>query len=79
MTIVPDTNVIVSGILIPTGIEAHIIHLWRDAKLQFAISPSILGEYRDVLHRPKIRQHTNLSEQEINILIMMYPRNRTVK
>lgn len=53
MIIVLNTNVVVSGILRPTG-KAGLILTWvADGVLQVAYDPRLLSEYRDVLNRPK--------------------------
>jgi len=55
MTIVPDTNVIVSAQLNPAGNEARILAYWYASQLEFALSEPILKEYQRVLEYEHIR------------------------
>jgi putative PIN family toxin of toxin-antitoxin system len=52
-----DTNVIVSGTLVPGSIPASLVSLALQNVVQLAISPEILEEYRGVLLRPKFGFH----------------------
>jgi putative PIN family toxin of toxin-antitoxin system len=53
MTIVLDTNVIVSGILRPYSKAASILRLVATGAITLAYDLRIFSEYRDVLNRPK--------------------------
>lgn len=53
MRIVLDTNVLVSGLISPKGPPGEILSLLETAPIVPCFSESILGEYRDVLARPK--------------------------
>jgi uncharacterized protein len=48
-----DTNVIVSGALVPGSIPASLISLAMHGTVQLYLSPAVLQEYRAVLCRPK--------------------------
>lgn len=48
-----DTNVLVSGLLTPSGPCAEIIGLVRLGRIRAAWTPTILAEYAEVLQRPK--------------------------
>ena len=50
MRIVLDTNVFVSGVFFG-GQPGKILSLWRDGKVKLVLSPDILEEYIEVLHR----------------------------
>ena len=50
MRIVLDTNVFVSGVFFG-GQPGKILSLWRDGKVKLVLSPDILEEYVEVLHR----------------------------
>lgn len=52
MTIVLDTNVLVSGLLSPFGPPAEIVRLVTSAAVRIHYDARILGEYRQVLLRP---------------------------
>lgn len=55
MRIVLDTNVLVSGLLSPTGPPGRIVDLVLAARLCLSFDDRILAEYRDVLARPRLR------------------------
>jgi len=60
-----DTNIIISAALSPSGIPSSLVALAVDGTVQLYVSPVILEEYTEVLHRPKFE----LSEQVITGLI----------
>jgi putative PIN family toxin of toxin-antitoxin system len=51
--LVLDTNVVVSAHLKSTGFERFIFELALDSKVRLCISREIMGEYEEVLMRPK--------------------------
>jgi putative PIN family toxin of toxin-antitoxin system len=53
--VVLDTNVVLSALLRPGGLEDLIFKLTLAGKLQLCISPPILAEYAEVLPRPKFK------------------------
>ena len=53
MTVVLDTNVLVSGLLNPYGPPGQIVAMAASGKLSLCFDARILGEYRAVLLRPK--------------------------
>lgn len=55
MRIVLDTNVLVSGLLSPTGPPGRILDLLTSGRLQLLYDDRILLEYRAVLARPRLR------------------------
>lgn len=50
MRIVPDTNVLISGIYF-SGLPGKILQAWRSHKFQLCFSPEILAEYLNVAER----------------------------
>ena len=50
-----DTNVVVSGLLNPHGPSARVLDAVLDGRLKLVYDARILAEYRDVLHRPRLR------------------------
>jgi uncharacterized protein len=62
MIIVLDTNVVVSGIIKPYGKAAAILRLVVSGLLTPAYDQRILGEYREVLNRPKF----HFSEESVD-------------
>ena len=50
-----DTNVVVSGLLNPHGPSARVLDAVLDGRLKLVYDARILVEYRDVLHRPRLK------------------------
>jgi uncharacterized protein len=72
-----DTNVLVSGTLIPGSIPSSLIALALHGSVQLYLSPAIAEEYREVLLRPKFgfrrdAVHTFLSDLK-RAAIMVHP------
>jgi uncharacterized protein len=65
MRVVVDTNVIVSGLINPYGNPAEIIKLLLLGYLNIYYDSRILGEYSEVLNRPKFK----LLKENISIFI----------
>ena len=50
-----DTNVVVSGLLVPQGPSARVLDAVLDGRVKLVYDARILAEYRDVLHRPRLK------------------------
>jgi putative PIN family toxin of toxin-antitoxin system len=50
-----DTNVVVSGLLNPHGPSARVLDGVLDGRVRMVYDARILAEYRDVLHRPRLK------------------------
>jgi uncharacterized protein len=50
-----DTNVVVSGLINPHGPCAHVLNAVLDGRVKLVYDARILAEYRDVLHRPRLK------------------------
>ncbi|AEG15358.1 protein of unknown function DUF132 [Desulfofundulus kuznetsovii DSM 6115] len=64
MRVVLDTNVIISGILIPNGPPGMIADFWAKGKLTVVISQSLLEEYLEVLLRPRFNKAGTVNERQ---------------
>lgn len=64
MRIVLDTNVLMSAIFFG-GLPFKILQAWRDGKIQFAVCPEILAEYRQVALR------LNEKYERLNVLPLL--------
>ena len=53
-----DTNVVVSGLLVPYGPSAKVLNAVTDGRIRLVYDARILAEYRDVLHRPRLKLST---------------------
>ena len=56
MKIVIDTNVVISGLISPSGPPAQIIDLWISNEFTVCLSTEIMEEYLSVLLRPKFQR-----------------------
>lgn len=56
MRVVLDANVLVSAMISTVGPPRQIVDAWVDGRLELVASPSLLGELREVLDRPKFRR-----------------------
>ena len=64
MKIVIDTNVLISGMLNPSGPPGKIVDLLRSGALQVVVDDRILSEYTDVLRRKYFLRYFKKSERE---------------
>ncbi len=65
-----DTDVIVSGTLVPEGHPGQILQAWRDGRFLLILSEEIIEEVKDVLNRPRIRdKYQHLTQATIGRLI----------
>lgn len=71
MTVVLDTNVIVSALWTPNGKAAYIVNQVIAGKLKLCHDYRILTEYRDVLSRPKFK----FSSWQINFLLETFEKD----
>lgn len=53
--IVVDTNVVISGTLVDSGLPASILDLATNRKIRMIVSAHILAEYEEVLRRPRFK------------------------
>ncbi len=51
--VVLDTNILVSALLKPGGAESSVVERASAGSLTLCLSPAVLAECHDVLHRPK--------------------------
>jgi putative PIN family toxin of toxin-antitoxin system len=54
MTVVLDTNVLVSGIINPNGPPGRLVDLMRAGEVRLAVDDRIFAEYAAVLRRPRL-------------------------
>ncbi|HYA88955.1 MAG TPA: putative toxin-antitoxin system toxin component, PIN family [Nitrospirota bacterium] len=55
MNIVLDTNVLVTGLLTPSGVCGEIVRMVSSGELVLCLDARILAEYNEVLQRPKFK------------------------
>lgn len=56
MRVVVDPNVLVSAAISSGGPPRAIVDAWIDERFELIASPELLGELRDVLHRPRFHR-----------------------
>ncbi|MEO7674888.1 MAG: putative toxin-antitoxin system toxin component, PIN family [Pyrinomonadaceae bacterium] len=71
MRIVADTNIVVSGILW-NGNERRLMDAARDGIIEIVSSPTLLGEFENVLSRPKFTSRLKLKNVELNFIVEAY-------
>ena len=65
MKVVLDTNVWISGLLLPSSLAGKILSDWDAARFSVVTSPFILDELKKVLRYPKIRKRIQWSETKV--------------
>lgn len=74
-----DTDVIVSGTLVPEGHSGQILKTWRDGRFLLIISEDLIEEVKDVLNRPRIRdKYRHLTQATIGRLVNLVMGQETV-
>lgn len=74
MRIVLDTNVLVSGLMLPDSIPGRIVRAWRSASFTLALSLPMLEEIGRVLRYPKIAARlgkVGIGELEVEHLLSL--------
>jgi putative PIN family toxin of toxin-antitoxin system len=67
-----DTNVLVSGLMLPESVPGNIVAAWRDAQFELALSEPPLDEIGRVLSYPRIRARLGWGKDEIaNFLLLL--------
>ena len=61
--VVPDTNVLLSGIAFPSSVPGRVVASWRSGSVRVSLSEYILDELRRVM--PKLRHRHGLSDAEM--------------
>lgn len=67
LSIVLDTNVLLSGLAYPNSIPGRIVSAWQHGVVNVVLSDFILDELTRVL--PRLRAHHGLTDQEIDDLV----------
>ena len=50
-----DTNVVVSALLVPHGPSVRVLNAVTEGQIKLVYDSRILAEYRDMLHRPRLK------------------------
>ena len=69
MRVVLDTNVLLSGLMTPTGVPGRIVAAWIDAEFELVMSLDQVSEVARVLAYPKIRDRLCWDQERIESFI----------
>src|ERR1700730_8754294 len=67
--VVVDTNIFISGLIVPSSIPGQVISAWKNNLFTLLISKEIVSEIREVLTRPKIRNDYKIGLEDIDELL----------
>jgi len=76
--IVVDANVVLSGLRSSRGASHALLRRLLNGDVAFAVSPSVVIEYEDVLKRPGILGATQLGHDEIDVVLDGLTANATL-
>ena len=71
MKVVLDTNVLVSGLMLPDSVPGRIVAAWRGAQFELAMSEPQLDEIGRVLSYSKIQRRLRWSQDEIARFLLL--------
>ena len=63
MRVVLDTNVLISGLMLPTSLPGRIVEAWRSGAFELVLSEPMVEEIGRVLAYPKIRKRIGWSDE----------------
>jgi uncharacterized protein len=69
--VVLDTNVLVSGLMLPDSVSGRIVAAWRGAQFELVLSESLLDEIGRVLSYPKIQGRLRWGQDEIARFLLL--------
>ncbi len=76
MRAVLDPNVLISGLLSPTGNAAKLLRAWERGEFDLIVSDALLEELQRALGYPKLRRH--VSEEEADRVLRWLSESATV-
>lgn len=65
MRVVLDTNVWLSGLMLPASLPGQIVRAWRSARLALMLSDPLFEELSRALRYPKTRARMSLDDREL--------------
>ncbi len=71
MKVVLDTNVFLSGLMLPDSQPGKILSAWRNSSFELVLSEPMLTEIARVLAYPKIRKRIDWSDEEIDHFVSL--------
>jgi len=71
MKVVLDTNIFLSGLMLPRSQPGKILTAWRSSAFELVLSEPMLAEIARVLAYPKIRKRIGWSDEEIEHFVSL--------
>lgn len=71
MRVVLDTNVLISGLLLPGGVPGQIVRAWQDGQFTLVMSEQMLDEIERVLQYPKIQRRVKWTAGQVERYIVL--------
>jgi len=71
MKVVLDTNIFLSGLMLPESQPGKILSAWRSSAFELVLSEPMLIEITRVLAYPKIRKRIGWSDEEIEQFVSL--------
>lgn len=71
MRVVIDTNILVSGVIRPSGLVGEVLHHLRNGTYTILYAQSTLDELVDVLNRPRIRDKYGVTHEDIKTVVAL--------
>lgn len=62
-----DTNVLVAALITPTGASARLLVELRAGAFECIVSPLLLDELREVLHRQRFRRYVSIADADLYV------------
>ena len=64
MRVVIDPGVFIAALITPEGPPAALVRIWRTGSFEAVVSPHLLAELTDVMHRRKFRKWFSIREAD---------------
>ena len=65
LRVVLDTNIIISGLISPSGSPHQLLSAFRNREFSLVVSPATIAEVEQVLQRPYFRDRRSITAKEI--------------
>jgi uncharacterized protein len=68
MRVVPDPNVIISGLLTPAGTPGHVLAAWQDGRFDLLFAPRLVADVERALAYPKLRKRLDAHDADMALV-----------
>ena len=69
--VVIDTNIFISGLIIPHGYPYMVLSLWKNDNFLLLVNDLLISEMVEVLSRPKIQHKYGVDLKQIGVLVAL--------